>query len=54
MTYELKLGNGDVARWEGASGENAAERYADAHPGATVSAWREPRVQLLVGIPASC
>lgn len=53
MTYELKLGDGRTARWEGASGENAAIRYADAHPGAVVVAWREPRAQLLVGGPQS-
>lgn len=52
-TYELKLAGGAVVRWPGISGESAAERYADAHPSATILAWREPRVQLLVGGPAS-
>lgn len=54
MTYELKLASGEVARWEGTSGVNAAERYADAHRDAVVIAWREPRVQLNVGAPESC
>jgi hypothetical protein len=53
VTYELKLGSGAVVRWPGTSGENAAERYADAHRDATVIAWRTPRVQLLVGGPKS-
>jgi hypothetical protein len=53
MVYELKLASGAVARWEGTGGENAAERYADVHRGATVIAWREPRVQLSVGCPES-
>jgi hypothetical protein len=52
MIYELKLATGQTARWEGASGEDAARRYADAHQ-ATVVAWREPRAQLLVGGPQS-
>jgi len=51
VTYELKLEGGTVARWEGTSGEDAAERYADAHR-VTVIAWREPRVQLNVGCPS--
>ena len=51
-TYELKLASGDVARWQGTTGVNAAERYVDMHRDAVVVAWREPRVQLLVGVPS--
>jgi hypothetical protein len=51
MIYELKLSDGKTARWEGTSGENAAQRCADALR-VSVVAWREPRAQLLVGPPA--
>ena len=39
--YELKLANGKWVRWQGADGEDAAYRYADAHRGVTVVACRE-------------
>jgi hypothetical protein len=40
MIIELKLSNGKVATWEGDTGEQAAIRYADAHRGQAVIAWR--------------
>lgn len=49
-SYELKLADGTVETWQGSSGEDAARRCADAL-GVTVIAWREPRVQIRVGIP---
>lgn len=39
--YQLKLDTGRVVTWTGDSGEDAAWRYARAHEGATVVAWRE-------------
>ncbi len=54
MRYELKLGDGRVVSWEGATGEAAAVRYADAHRDVTVVAWRAPRVQIVVGGPDGC
>lgn len=47
--YELLLADNSVVTWTGSDGVNAAERYVDAHREATVVAWREPRVQLLIG-----
>lgn len=38
--YELRLANGTVVTWRGTSGENAAQRYADAHQGAVVIGYR--------------
>jgi hypothetical protein len=49
VTYELLLGDRTVVSWQGRDGVDAAVRYADAHPGVTVLAWREPRVQLRAG-----
>jgi hypothetical protein len=48
-TFELKTSSG-VVIWEGISGENAAQRYADSHPGVTVYAWRYPKVELKIGM----
>lgn len=39
-TYELKLDGGRRIVWDGADGPDACKRYADAHPGAVVVAWR--------------
>ena len=39
--YELKLYGGKVVTWPGSDGVNAAHRYADAHRGDTVLAFRE-------------
>jgi hypothetical protein len=41
--YELKLSTGEVVAWDGKDGVQAAQSYADSHPGATVVMWREPR-----------
>ena len=41
--YELKLSGGRAVSWDGASGEDAARRYADANRGARVVAWRFSR-----------
>jgi hypothetical protein len=48
--YELKLGSGKVVTWAGSSGENAALRYADAHRGETVVAWRDIRYGVFEGV----
>lgn len=47
--YELKLADGRVVTWQGRDGVDAAIRYAGAHRGVSVVAWREPRVQFRVG-----
>ena len=53
--FELMLASNKVVRWQGADGEDAARRYADAHRDATVIAWREDRTpQIRVGIPEGC
>lgn len=48
--FELKLSDGQTARWLGTSGENAAQRYADAHPGVVVVAWRYPQFEFRPGM----
>lgn len=41
-----------TVEWRGSDGINAAQRYADAHPGTTVYAWREAdSTGVLVGMP---
>lgn len=47
--YELLLGNGKVAEWRGTDGVDAARRYVDCM-GGSVQAWREPRVELVIGV----
>ena len=42
-TYELLLADGRRVTWDGADGIDACRRYADAHRGAVVLAWRRPR-----------
>ncbi len=49
--FELKLENGKIVKWVGASGEAAARRYVANDPGAVVVAWRHPRVDIHLGIP---
>jgi hypothetical protein len=51
LKYELLTSDG-VKTWTGADGVDACKRYADAHPGVTVKAWRLPRVALEIGTPA--
>jgi hypothetical protein len=48
--YELRLEDGRVVQAEGKDGPDAARRYADLH-GATVIAWRAPRIGIYVGAP---
>jgi hypothetical protein len=39
--YELRLAGGKTAIWDGKDGKDASQRYADAHPGVVITAWRE-------------
>ena len=39
--YELRLASGKTVVWDGKDGKDAAQRYANAHPGAVITAWRE-------------
>lgn len=48
--FDLKLSDGQCVTWPGRDGEDAAHRYADAHPGAVVVAWRWPVTELRVGM----
>lgn len=48
-TYDLLLTDGRTVQWTGSDGIDAATRYADAHPGTTVTAWRVPRFALVIG-----
>ena len=44
-SFELKVKGGQNVVWDGLDGPDAAQRYAQSHPGATVLAWRDwPRV----------
>lgn len=47
--FDLKLADGRVVQWHGRDGADAARRYVDCK-GGTVVAWREPRVQLVIGV----
>jgi hypothetical protein len=47
--FELLTSRGAV-RWVGTNGEGAAQRWADSHPGETVTAWRYPKTELRIGI----
>lgn len=38
--WELRLATGKRVTWAGESGIEAARRYVDAHPGATIVAFR--------------
>ena len=49
-TYELMLATGKVVTWAGSDGEDACTRYAAAHPGATVVAWRVPPHGMMPGL----
>jgi len=49
-TFELLLSDGKTVTWDGHDGENTARRYANAHPEATVIAWREVRHGVSVGL----
>jgi hypothetical protein len=39
--YELLVSGGKTVVWDGKDGLDACQRYADAHPGVSVSAWRQ-------------
>ena len=52
--FELMLASGKRVMWNGRNGVDAAHRYVDCHAGASVTAWRTPRVSLSVGIPEGC
>ena len=48
--YELRLADGRTVVFFGHGGLNACYRYADAHEGATVVAWRDyPRHGVFAG-----
>lgn len=42
-----------LAMWTGTSGPDACQRYADAHDGHEVYAWRTPRTHLAIGVDPS-
>lgn len=48
-TFELMTGDGDVVRWSGDSGEDAAARAADCLR-VSVVAWRNPPVEFVPGV----
>jgi len=48
--FDLKLASSAWVRWTGTSGPDAAQRYADAHPGAVVVAWRWPVTEMRIGM----
>ena len=48
--FELKLATNQRVTWTGKDGKDAAQRYADAHPGAVVVAWRYPKCELKIGM----
>ena len=49
--YELLTDTRKVVTWTGQDGPDAALRYADAHPNATIIAWRTPRTGVYVVHP---
>jgi len=51
--FELRLANGRTVSWIGTDGVDAARRYANAHPGAIVIAWRHPKNEIRIGSPRS-
>lgn len=48
--FELQLSDVTVVEWNGRNGVDAAKRYVDAHPDATVVAWRAVRFGVFVGV----
>ena len=50
QTLELKLANGKRVKWDGETGLDAANRYVDAHPEATVIAWRHYTPPIAIGM----
>lgn len=52
--FELKItdanGAKQIATWLGTDGIDAAQRYANSHPGVTVRAWRYPRYEIKIGM----
>jgi len=51
LEFELKLAAGKTVVWTGHDGINAAIRYAAAHPGAVIIAYRKPRHGVFPGMP---
>ena len=51
LEFELKLAAGKTVVWTGHDGVNAAIRYAAAHPGAVIIAYRKPRHGVFPGMP---
>jgi hypothetical protein len=47
-TFDLLLGDGTVARWNGEDGPTAAANYVAEHSGVSVVAWRVPRYPVTV------
>jgi len=47
--FELMTSMG-IVRWDGRDGVDACQRWADAHPGETVTAWRYRKTELRIGM----
>ena len=47
--FELMTSKGHI-KWLGTSGENAAHRWADCHPGEMVTGWRYPKIEIRIGM----
>jgi len=39
--YDIGLAGGKTVQWDGETGVDACQRYAEAHPGETPYRWRE-------------
>lgn len=56
QNFELKVidnnGKTKIVTWVGKDGLDACHRYADAHPGVQVWAWRYPRNDVVIGDPS--
>lgn len=49
--YQIRIkGRRGYVTWDGVDGEDACRRYAAAHPGVTVIAWRDPPSGLYIGV----
>lgn len=47
-TFDIKLSDGKLVRWNGKDGEAASRNYEAEHVGVTVVAWRNVPVPLTV------